>query len=364
MISIRAVGAGGGSIASVREGTLQVGPQSAGALPGPVCFNLGGTEPTVTDADVVLGVLDPDYFLGGGMKLDAAGARQAMKEKVAEPLGISVEEAALAVKSRIDEAMGRELARMREEVGNEPLVVVYGGAGPSHCCHAAVAAGLKKIVVTPFSAVFSAFSSSSMDVGHVYYDRVDLPLSTSTELDPLRASLAGLEQEADRDMRGEGYEPGQVEKSLELLVREADGGREVKFEVPYDLPGRPEALKEAARQARSLLATNGRPYEGPLVLNMISLVSRAPATQFEVSEVPEVETDAAAARKGSREVFMDAAEGTRELPVYDRGRLTRGHRLDGPALVDSEQTTVLVPPGWTLSVDRFNNAVLEEGGQP
>jgi N-methylhydantoinase A len=364
MISIRAVGAGGGSIASVREGALQVGPQSAGALPGPVCFNLGGTEPTVTDADVVLGVLDPDYFLGGGMKLDAAGARQAMKEKVAEPLGVSVEEAALAVKANIDEAMGRELARMREQVGGAPLLVVYGGAGPAHCCRAASAAGLKKIVVTPFSAVFSAFSSSSMDVGHVYYDRVDLPLETSTELDPLGASLAGLEQEADRDMRGEGYEPQQVQKSLELLVREANGDREVKFEVPYDLPGRPEALKEAERRARSLLASNGRPYEGPLVLNMISLVSRAPATQFEVSEVPEAETDAEAARKGSREVFLDAEDGTRELPVYDRDRLTRGHCLNGPALVDSEQTTVFVAPGWTLSVDRFNNAVLEEGAQP
>ena len=364
MTAIRAVGAGGGSIASVRDGELRVGPQSAGALPGPVCFNLGGTEPTVTDADVVLGVLDPDYFLGGGMKLDAAGAREVMGKKVAEPLGVSVEEAALAVKERIDAAMGRELGRMREEVGGEPLVVVYGGAGPAHCCDAASAAGLKKIVVTPFSAVFSAFSSSSMDVGHIYYDRVDLPLEAGVDSAPLLESLAGLEQEAERDMRGEGYAAGQVERSLELLVREADGDREVKFEVPYDLPGRSEALEEAEGLARSLLAADGRPCEGRLVLNMISLVSRAPATHFEVNEVPKAETDAQAARKGSREVFLDAKVGARELPVYDRGRLTRGHRLEGPALVDSEQTTVLVPAGWTLTVDKFNNAVLEKGEQP
>jgi len=364
MTAIRAVGAGGGSIAAVRDGELRVGPQSAGALPGPVCFNLGGTEPTVTDADVVLGVLDPDYFLGGGMKLDAAGAREVMEKKVAEPLGVSAEEAALAVKERIDAAMGRELARMREEVGGDPLVVVYGGAGPAHCCDAASAAGLKKIVVTPFSAVFSAFSSSSMDVGHIYYDRVDLPLEAGVDSAPLVESLAGLEQEAERDMRGEGYEAGQVERSLELMVREADGDREVKFEVPYDLPGRSEALEEAEGLARSLLAADGRPHEGRLVLNMISLVSRAPATHFEVTEVPKAETDAQAARKGSREVFLDAKAGARELPVYDRGRLTRGHRLEGPALVDSEQTTVLVSAGWTLTVDKFNNAVLEEGGLP
>ncbi len=362
MISIRAVGAGGGSIASVRDGRLQVGPQSAGALPGPVCFSLGGTEPTVTDADLVLGVLDPDFFLGGGMPLDAEAAREVMEKKVAEPLGVSVEEAALAVKATIDEAMGRELSRVREQVGGEPLLVVYGGAGPAHCCRAASAAGLKKILVTPFSAVFSAFSSSSMDVGHVYYDRVDLPLDASTDLSLLGERLAGLEQEAARDMRGEGYDAGQVQKALELLVQETEGDREVKLEVPYGLHQDSAALEEAVARARNLLATNGRPYEGELMLSMISLASRAPATHFEVREVPRTGTDAETARKGSRTAFLDAEAGHRDVPVYDRGRLTHGHRLQGPALVDSEQTTVLVAEGWTLSVDAYNNAVLEEGG--
>ena len=361
MISIRAVGAGGGSIASAADGGLQVGPQSAGALPGPVCFSLGGTEPTVTDADLVLGVLDPDFFLGGAMKLDAAAAREVMEKKVARPLGVSVEEAALTVKTRIDEAMGRELARMRETVGGDPLVVVYGGAGPAHCCHAARAAGLKKIVVTPFSAVFSAFSSSSMDVGHVYYDRIDLPLDEATDLSPLSQSLAGLEAEAQRDMRGEGYEAAQVQKSLELLVQEKDGDREVKVDAAYGIAQEAGALKEAVDRARSLLSSNGRPYDGELMLRMISLVSRAPVTHFQVTEVPEADTDAGSARKGSRKVFLDEKAGARDVPVYDRSRLTRGHSLDGPALVESDQTTVLVPDGWTLTVDAYNNAVLEEG---
>lgn len=358
MISIRAVGAGGGSIASVRDGNLQVGPRSAGALPGPACFDLGGTEPTVTDADLILGILDPDFFLGGAMKLNAEAAREVMGEKVAGPLGVSVEEAALAVKMQIDQSMGRELHRMRNQVGGDPLLVVYGGAGPAHCCRAAAAAGLKKIVVTPFSAVFSAFSSSSMDVGHLYYDRLDLPLDESTDLSALAESLRELEQESERDMRGEGYDAGQVKQSLELFVREADGDREVKLEVPYELPGDPVAL---ADQARSLLTSNGRPYDGDMVLSMISLVSRAPVTHFSVNEVPKAETDAETALKHSRMVFLGEKAEAVNVPVYDRDRLTHGHRLEGPALVESPQTTVLVQEGWRLTVDGYQNAVLEEG---
>ena len=178
MVEIRAIGAGGGSIASVKEGVLRVGPRSAGALPGPVCFGLGGVEPTVTDADLLLGVLDPLYFLGGRMKLKPEGARAAIAEQIAAPMGLSVEDAALAIKETIDVSMGKELLKVKNALqeGDAPLLVVYGGAGPAHCCSLAKTAGIKKIVIVPLSAVFSAFSSSNMDVGHVYYARVDLPL--------------------------------------------------------------------------------------------------------------------------------------------------------------------------------------------
>jgi len=133
MLAIRAIGAGGGSIASVSEGNLQVGPQSAGALPGPVCFDLGGTEPTVTDADLILGILNPDYFLGGTMKLNMDKARAVMEEKVAKPLGTTVEKAALAIKNSIDETMGQEIRKLKEEIWSDPdpLLVSYGGGRTS-----------------------------------------------------------------------------------------------------------------------------------------------------------------------------------------------------------------------------------------
>lgn len=361
MISIRAVGAGGGSIASVKDGELRVGPRSAGALPGPVCFDLGGVEPTVTDADLVLGILDPKYFLGGAMKLNQAAARDVIEKKIAQPLGMGVEEAALAIKKTIDVAMGQELDRMNKRVEGEPLVVVYGGAGPAHCCHAARAAGLRKIVVTPFSAVFSAFSSSSMDVGHIYYERLDLPFHEGTDFGPLAKGIEKLEQEAARDMRGEGYGADQIRNSLELFVQEKEGEREVRLEVPYDFYQKPETLKDILEHSRSILSHNGTPYRGDLTLSLVSLVAQAPVTRYTVDEVPKVETGADSAKKGSRRVFLDASIGGQDIPVYERAGLMHGHRLDGPVIVESDQTTVLVPKGWSLSVDAFNNSVLEEG---
>lgn len=357
MISIRAVGAGGGSIASVSGGELQVGPRSAGALPGPTCFGLGGTEPTVTDADLVLGVLDPAYFLGGSMELDPDAAREAIAKELAEPLGVSVEEAALAVKRRIDEAMGRELARTRGVLGGDPLLVVYGGAGPAHCCHAAAEAGLRRLVVTPFSAVFSAYSSSCMDVGHIYYARLDLPFHEKTDFSPLDEALEGMEREALRDMRGEGFSRDAVELSVELFVQEEGGEGEVKLGVPYDFHRRRESLETALAQARGLLSNGGGPYEGGLLLGMVSLASRAPVAHYEVQEASEASRPLKEARKGSRSVYLGG--GPLSIAVYDREMLGRGHSIEGPALIESDQTTILVPGGWGMTVDRFNNAVLE-----
>ena len=259
MLSILALGAGGGSIASVNGDGLQVGPQSAGALPGPVCFDLGGAEPTVTDADLVLGLLDPEFFLGGTMKLNAAKAREVLTQKVAEPLGISPEQAALAIKKDIDRAMAGGLARIKRERGEgfDPLLVVYGGAGPAHICDIAKTAGLKKIVMTPFSAVFSAFSSLGMDVGHLYYRRVGLELDDPALGQALAEAHASMEAEARRDMRGEGFAPEDMMQALELLVQPVAGGPEVKVAAPVELINDSGELKAVADQARALLAGEG-----------------------------------------------------------------------------------------------------------
>jgi N-methylhydantoinase A len=355
MLAIRAIGAGGGSIASVKEGVLSVGPQSAGALPGPVCFDLGGVEPTVTDADVVLGILDPDYFLGGSFKLNRSKAVSAIEEKVAKPLGVSVEEAALAIKSKVDENMGREIVKFREEAGTdgEPLLVVCGGAGPAHCCHIARIAGLKKIVITPFSAVFSAFSSSSMDVGHLYYRRVDIPFDGTVDLGVLAEPVASMRGEAERDMRGEGFSLEEVSFGLELFVRGKDAENEVKIGAEVDFFRDKAKAGEVMDQARSTLGSSDA------ILSTVGLWAQAPMPHYEIKSMPPAEWGIDAARKGSRRMYLDSG-GAQEVPVYERSKLMNGHQLKGPAVVESEQTTLLIPLGWRFRVDEYDNAIIEE----
>jgi len=357
MHAIRAIGAGGGSIASVTDGKIQVGPQSAGALPGPVCFDLGGIEPTVTDADLILGVLDPDYFLGGTMKLNLRKAKEAIEGNVAKPLGLSAEAAALAIKNTVDENMGMQIKAFKDELGPKvsPRLVVYGGAGPAHCCRVAEVAGIKKILITPFSGIFSAFSSSSMDVGHLYYRRIDLPFDEKSNLNALSQPIEDMRAEAQRDMRGEGFSADQVVEELELFVGGSKGGKEIKLTTATDFFMDAGKVKAVVAQARKALSGKGQ-----LTLKTIGLMVQAPVPHYRVTEAPHSGHPVENAKKGSRAVFLDSAEGAKETPVYEWAKLQNGHQIIGPALIESEHTTFLVRSGWKLEIDQYRHAVLEE----
>ena len=363
MLAIRAIGAGGGSIARVQDGTLQVGPQSAGALPGPVCFDLGGSEPTVTDADLILGILDPAYFLGGGMALNSEKAREVMEEKIARPLGLPVEEAARKVKNRIDQAMGSEIRKLKEQIwpgGENPPLVVYGGAGPAHCCDIAGVAGIGNIIITPFSPVFSAFASSSMDVGHLYSRRVDLLLEKHEGLSFLNQHVATMEEEALRDMRGEGFSADQVTGELELFVQSEGGGPEARLTAETDFFNHPSKIDAAVEQARKLLVQFGTATPKDLMLTTVSLRVRAPVFHFELIEHPPTSKDIETVKKGKRTVFLDGKTGGCEVTVCDGHGLEHGHRIVGPALIETEHTTLLVSPDWTAGVDQYTNIILEK----
>ncbi|MBI5585355.1 MAG: hydantoinase/oxoprolinase family protein [Deltaproteobacteria bacterium] len=363
MLAIRAIGAGGGSIASVQGDRLQVGPQSAGALPGPVCFDLGGGEPTVTDADLVLGILDPQYFLGGTFPLQLEKARKALQEKVADPLGLTPEKAAWAIKDQIDRAMGLEVRRLREEVwpsgAEAPLLVVYGGAGPAHCVSVARIAGMKKIIITPFSAVFSAFSSSGMDVGHLYSRRLDQPLDSRTDWARLTELVASLKKEAQRDMRGEGFPWDRVQVRLELFLREETTGREIKLEAEENFYQDQSQTARLMQQAAQAFGLSGNGGQG-LSLATVALVAQAAVEHPELAPEAPAAAPVEQARKGSRVVILDESGAGREIPVYDRALLGSGQGFAGPAVIESEQTTLLVPGGWKISFDQYNNALLEE----
>lgn len=357
MLAIRALGAGGGSIADVVDGELRVGPQSAGALPGPACFGLGGKRATVTDANLVLGWLDPDYFLGGSKKLDLEKARSAIETDVAKPLGISVEEAAWLIKDTVEADVGRELGDLRKDMGPhpDPMLVVYGGAGPLHSCAIAQASGISTLVVTPFSAVFSAYSSSLMDVGHLYYRRMDLPLDEKANLAHLEQVIGELRQRAENDMRGEGFAAEKISWELELIVRCGEG-REAKIAAPVDFHRTPAGLRSVLEKAGAQLdITKGQ----VVTLCTLGLFGKAPVAHYLPRPVAASTAPVQSALRGKRQVSLHRQGAAVPIDVYDRDQLGNGHRVVGPVIVESRQTTMVIPEGWSLKVDHYDNALIE-----
>lgn len=355
MMAIDALGAGGGSIAEVEGGVLKVGPQSAGALPGPACFGLGGTKATVTDANLVLGILDPARFLGGGMTLDLGKARAAIEAAVAQPLGLSIEDAALAIRRNVEAAMGKAVGAVAERLGRPSSlpVIAYGGAGAIHAADIAANAGVARVVITPFSAVSSAFGSSLMDVGHIYYRRADILVESATDLLSAGALVAEMATEAARDMRGEGFDPADAEARLQLFWTGAGGEPEILVGAETAAISEPDAAATALVAARDALGT-----AGPLRLASIAYSASARVPHFEWRQGQTAASDLAAARLADRQVWFGGAERI-TTPVYDRARMGPGHALSGPAIVESNQTTILVPEGWSLAIDAYDNALLE-----
>lgn len=357
MLAIRALGAGGGSIAEVIDGKLRVGPQSAGALPGPACFGLGGKHATVTDANLVLGWLDPDYFLGGSKKLDLEKAKAAILADVATPLGISVEEAAWLIKDTVEADVGRELAGLRDEMGPhpDPMLVVYGGAGPLHSCAIAQASGISTLVVTPFSAVFSAYSSSLMDVGHLYYRRLDLPLHDAADLSMVDKAIGELRRRAETDMRGEGFSAERVSWELELIVH-SDSGKEAKIAAPIDFHRSASGIQAVLDKARSMM---GCAAKAPVTLGTLGVFGKAAVSHYLPRKVPAASTPVQDALRGKRRVRLHRKSDPVDLDVYDRDKLGNGHQVFGPVIVESHQTTMVIPEGWSLKVDHYDNALIE-----
>lgn len=358
MLDIRAFGAGGGSIASVDAGKLAVGPRSAGAAPGPACFNLGGTAPTLTDANVVLGILDPAYFLGGTIGLDRDKAVAAIAETIARPLGTSTEDAAHAIRRQVELAMGREVVAIAAKLPDPAAatIVAYGGAGAIHACDIAAAAGLGRLIITAHSAVSSAYSSSLLDAGHLYYRQIDRPLETGIRR-VLDDALQAMRRIAERDMRGEGFASDAVRFDMQFFVRDAADETEILVSLPGCSLSGTESVARIGNAAAARLARE--PASADFVVTTVGLLASAAIPHVENRSRPRTTLDVGAAQKASREVYLDPARGFEAIGVFERERLQHGHALEGPVLVESAQTTLLVPHGWHLEIDEYDNAILE-----
>jgi N-methylhydantoinase A len=330
---------GGGSIARVAEGRVTVGPESAGAAPGPACFGLGGRLPTPTDAWLLLGYLDPEYYLGGRKRLDVELARRAL-ETLAEPLGISAEDAALAVKQAAEQAAADGIAELlrRDQVQSllgaaaDPsslALVAYGGGGGLLLPGAAQRLGFGRTVISRYSPVFSAFGVSTFDVRHRYEARARI------DGDGAAAVVEPLVAAARRDMRGEGF--GSAEVRLAVSVSDGQG-----------------ALL-AADVAVEALDGLDLPRDTSLVFELQA------ACEVEKPKLPR-DPDGAIAPTPKLEREIRLESGRRAVPVYARGEIDAGARLDGPALVEASDTTYLIPAGCTCRFDASGSAVIEERG--
>jgi N-methylhydantoinase A len=361
IIEIESIGAGGGTIARVEEttGALLVGPQSAGAEPGPACYGQGGTEPTVTDADVVLGIIDPDYFLGGAQQLDPERARTAVEERVARPLGLPTLPAAAGIQQVINGKMADLIRRQVIRSGYLPeefVLYAFGGAAAVHAVGFARDLGIHTIYVFPTSAVFSAFGIALADVRHTRVMTCQHVLPTDPER--LNAPLAALDAVLLEVMAREGFPRDRVTLHRYASVRFRRQAVGVEIEMPWD------RLDEARMQ--ELIALFGRKYEelygtgagnvaAGVEVNGLRVDAVGPAAKpalrpsAEEGHAPPVSTT-------QREVYLD--EGFQKTPIYRLTQLRSGQAISGPAVIESEFTTVMVPPDAGARIDAYGNVVL------
>ncbi len=364
VIDIHTVGAGGGSIARLDAGgALRVGPESAGALPGPVAYGRGGTEPTVTDANVVLGRLPADRFLGGRMMLDTVAARQALEalgRRFAPPGEDAALVAARGVVRVVNSNMERAIRVISVERGHDPrrfTLVAFGGAGPLHACELAQALGIPRVLVPLYPGVLSAVGMLVADIMRDYSQTVLLRHDGAAALAEV---FAALEAKARRDAMEDGLAVERLQLRRALDLRYA--GQSFEITVPLDTP-RTEAEVDAAlaravarfhraHRRRFAHAHPDRPVE--IVTARLSAIYRTPKPAFE--RLPLGPADASAALVDRRPVAF--AEAVLDTAIYDRARLTPGNRFEGPAVVTQFDATTVVPPGWTAQVDGYRNLVL------
>ncbi len=365
MVDIESIGAGGGSIARAKGGNLTVGPDSAGANPGPVCYGRGGGEPTVTDANLVLGYLNPRAILGGRMKVDSEAARAAIGERIAQPLGLSVEEAALSI-VRIVNAHMADLIRFHTlRRGKDPRdyhIVCFGGATALHAAGIADQTAVAGTIVPLAGAatVLSALGIARTDRSWTFSRGCTLELSEENHA-ALAVAFSQLEDRAAEQIEEEGLDPADLLWTRSASVRYRLQTNELDVPVPA---GRLTAARVghlARRFDRLYTRTYGKAAgfrEAGRELVTIHVQAVAPGDHEKFPRYPLASPDPGHARSGTRSCYF-AEHGFTDTAVYDGDRLVSGNIVEGPAILETEGTTVLVPPTWRARYDEYRHIALE-----
>lgn len=364
MLDIHTVGAGGGSIAWIDDGgALRVGPESAGSNPGPACYGRGGTRPTTTDVNLILGLLNPDFFLGGEMKLDLEASREAVRVHVADPLGISVDEAAQAISEIVNNNMANASHLVTTRRGLDPrdfALVAAGGAGALHAGRQAELLGMSSVIVPATGPVFCALGDT---VAHLKVSdaRTYFTPMKGIDLADLNARFDEMEKAARARLSSQNVTDNyELRRSLDLRY----DGEVHEVTVPLKTRTRRVTALNIEATLRSfhdlhetLFAHKDTDHPVELLTIRVDVLGLREPPRLKGAEFGD--EDASAAVKNTRPITF--ADGTHEATVYDGAKLKAGHFLSGPAAIESWGTTIIVCPGQEALIDAYGNCIIENG---
>jgi len=364
MLDIHTVSAGGGTIARIDAvGGLQVGPHSAGADPGPVSYNRGGQEITVTDANIVTGVLDPDHFLGGRMKLDKAKAEKILEEKIARPLGLNRLQAADGILNIINVKMEEAIKAVSSQRGydiRDFTLVAFGGGGPMHAGRIALDLGIPSVLIPLTPGVHSALGLLMSDVKHDYV-RSKLAGLDELDLNEINEFFAQLVDGAKADLHNEGFQENEIKLEPFLDLRYAGQG----YELTVACPMPPLALADL-KLMRERFDTQHEQASGhkaetePVELVSLRLISYGLVPQAKLSPSKATGKNVNDAKTGERQVYFGKQHGMLNCQIYTRDLLEPGQRISGPAIVEQLDTTTVIHPEQEAAVDDYKNLIVRE----
>ncbi|SAL45404.1 5-oxoprolinase (ATP-hydrolyzing) [Caballeronia cordobensis] len=356
-IDVAEVGSGAGSIAwTDAGGLLNVGPVSAGAYPGPVCYGIGGEKPTVTDANAILGFL-PQKLAGGTMELNIQAARDVVDTLLAKPLGIGVEETAVGIREVVNVNMARTIKAVTVERGVDPrdfTLVAFGGSGPVHACDLARALDMKRVV---FPAAPGVFTAMGMLAGAVerYFVRPSLSLLDTLDIDALADVVAEMRADARKALADEGYSADRIEYVFDLDMRFKGQDYEIPVRIPDTLgESAREALRSGFRDAYA--AIYGYASSDAIECANVRLLARGVATStLDFNDIRSAKSAGSNEEKSTRRVYFDRKTGWVDTPIVPRSKLDKP--LDGPVILESSDTTIVIPPGWRVSTDKVGSVI-------
>ena len=365
-IEVVSIGSGGGSIVWLEEGTgtPRVGPRSAGARPGPVCYGLGGNEPTLTDVFMLIGYMDPNIFLGGAMRLDAANARRVFDEKIARPLGMGVEEAAFGIYRVATAQISDLIHEITVERGLDPRDFVLHAFGGS----CGIVAGMfgaelnvKKMVVPYTASVNCAFGLVSADIVHEYSRTTILPVPTPPQA--INEIYEPMIEQARRQLKEEGFAGEKVKLEWSIDLRYSRQVHEVttivRGRTPLDEGGLAQLVSDFEAQYERKYGKGSAFREAGIEMTMFRLTARGLIDRPRLEPQPLAGIDASHAKIGRRQVFVDANNGMTQADIYDFGRLAPGNVVPGPAVIHTPITTIVLQAKQRGTMDGYRNILID-----